>query len=148
MGSPKKKKIIKKTKTSKKTKKKKATKKAKQKKKPKIATKKISKKAKKRPKKKSRKKHISRYEKIHNLEGFYKIVNRVQIKKDIAPILMSDIDLAPMCRNVLKDSNLEFTERITKRGCYFTITPNFEEVVVEVNVEELEDEFLEDGQIF
>ena len=160
------KKAVKKTRkktTSKKVKKKKAVKRAVKKKrvkkggsKKKVVKKKTSKKKhltkrKKRKytkRKKTRKKYARKHQRITDIEDFYKVVNRVQIKKETAYVQIVCADMIHVCKNVLKDSNLTFEEKKARKGLYFTIYPNFDEVIIDVDVEELEDEFLEDGQIF
>ena len=63
-------------------------------------------------------------------------------------ILITDLTIYPIIENILKDTNLTFIKREMKKGISYYIQPNFEEVIVDVDVHELEDEFLEDGQLF
>ena len=85
---------------------------------------------------------------IDSIEDFLKIVNFVQLNKEKVKIFTSDFTMTPIIENILRDTSLSFDKRVMKKGTSFNIHPNFQDVVIDVDVKELEDEFLEDGQLF
>ena len=85
---------------------------------------------------------------VRTLDDFFKIVNKIQLEKVKVKILATDLDSHLIIENILNDSKLSFDKREMKKGILYTIHPNMEEVIIEPDVEELEDEFLENGQLF
>ena len=85
---------------------------------------------------------------INDIDDFVKIVNKVQIDKLSARIYLKDDTIYPVIENILKDSHLSFEKKEGKKMIMYVIRPNLSEIVTDVSVEELEDEFLEEGQLF
>ena len=138
----KKKKIIKKKtvkKITKKIKDKKTTKKTIKKK---IAKKKIVKK-----KKTKQKRKIKRKKKIC-MEDFYKILNKVQIKRKLVRFAATLLE-ADVIENIIKDSELKYDKVNMKTQTVFTIIPKEEDdAFPQLDIEYMDDEIAEEGQIF
>lgn len=127
---------------SSKVKQKKKTKKVSQKKK--SPKKQIKKKpAKKKNRKRSRRKRLS-------MEEIYKIINKVQISGE-KEIFAVDVDDSFMVENVLIDAALVVDKQMMKTQTVFTVSPSDEtdmDIIERLEIEYLEDEIPEDGQIF
>ena len=100
------------------------------------------------PKKVKKRKKRTIIPKIDALDDFYKYVNRVQLEKITVVLTVINFDLVPIVENIMRDSSLEFDKREFSKGIRYRIHPNFKEVVVDIDIEELQDEFLEEGQLF
>ena len=48
----------------------------------------------------------------------------------------------------MRDCSLEFNKQEFGKGVRYKIYPNFDETHVEIDIDELKDEFLEEGQLF
>lgn len=96
---------------------------------------------------KKRKKNLI-IEIISDIDDFVKIVNKVQIEKMSARIYLKDNTISPVVENILKDAHLEFEKKSGKKMSMYVVRPNLSEITLDVSVEELEDEFLEEGQLF
>lgn len=145
-----KKKNVKSNKKVKKTKKgKSAKKKIARKKKKKTKTKKVSKtkKTKKKKSDKKTKKKKRRKKKI-TMEDFYCIVNKVQMKKKNVTFCVA-LDESQVIENIVKDLRLEYSKVEMKTQVIFTLSPTLEEKSYEMlKIEYLDDEIVEEGQIF
>jgi len=97
--------------------------------------------------KKKRKKRAA-IPKISDIDDFYKYVNKVQLDKNTVVLTITDSNLVPIIENILRDSSLEFDKREFSTGFRYRMYPNFDEVVVDIDIDELQDEFLEEGQLF
>jgi len=121
---------------------KKVTKKVKKKvTKKKVVKKKITKK-KKKVKKRRQKRKIG-------MEDFYKILNKVQIKKKILIFAVS-FDEEDVVENIIKDAQLKYNKTPMKTQVMFKLFPpedvnEFEMMEIE---EYLDDEIIDEGQIF
>lgn len=112
-------------------------------------TKKVTKKFTKRtPKKKQTRKKGVHVTEISDIDDFVKVVNKVQVSKKTEKILLKDSTISHIIENIMKDSGLPFKKNASKEGLAYTIDPNFTDVNIDVDVDELEDEFLEEGQLF
>jgi len=144
-----KKKIIKKTKKRKNVKKKitrKKTTKTKKFKKSKKTKKK--KKIKEVSKSKKKKKVKRRKKKKIEMEDFYRLLNKVQVKKKTV-VFAVELSLASVIENIIKDAGLKYNKNLMKTQCVFSIYPNQEEENYEIlEAECLDDEIIEEGQIF
>ena len=116
------------------------------KKKKKISKKKYSVKKKRSAKKK--KKRPYKIAKKLSMDEIYRIINKVQIGGKKAQFAVSTAN-AVIVENVIKDLNLKFNRVNLKTKVSFVIHPSerFEEEVV-FDLDFLEDEILEDGQLF
>jgi len=85
---------------------------------------------------------------VSDIDDFVKIVNKVQVEKLSARIYLKDDTICPVIENILKDAHLEFEKKEGKKMTMYVIRPNLSEISLDVSVEELEDEFLEEGQLF
>jgi seryl-tRNA synthetase len=85
---------------------------------------------------------------VDDIDDIAKVINRIQVDKVPVRASLSNRDMCPTIENILRDSNLTWELRITKKKVYYKIHPNFDEIRTDINVRELEDEFLEDGQLF
>ena len=86
--------------------------------------------------------------KIDIVDDFYQYVTKVQTEKVDVTFTVTDFDLTHVVENVMRDCSLEFEKIEFSKGVRYKIHPNFEEVVIDVDINELKDEFLEDGQLF
>jgi len=133
-----KKKVVKKTTVKKKVAKKKTTKKAVKKVVKKKATKKAVKK--KAVVKRKRKKKIT-------MDDVYKILNKVQIaKKKI--IFAMFVDEANTAENIIRDLDLRYSKKVMKTQTVFTVFPQDDDELDILDVDYLNDEIPEEGQIF
>ena len=123
----------------------------------KIAKKKVAKKSKtqKVSKKKASKKKAARKKtvraKIIGMEEVYRLINRVQINSKEVTFAMR-FDEASVADNVLKDIGLSYTKKELKTKVVFGISPSPEDrkevEEFSINLDFLEDEILEEGQLF
>lgn len=143
------KKKVKKKKTTKKKAVKKKAKKGVVKKK-KIVRKKTVKKKKTKTTKKVRKKVIKKKRKRKKkivMDDVYKMLNKVQVEKKKITFAMFADD-ADTAENIIKDVNLKYDKAIMKTQTVFTIYPNKENELDILDIDYLEDEIPEEGQIF
>ena len=95
--------------------------------------------------KRGRKSHID----LVDMDQFYQLVNKIQVDKEITYIRFSDNEIAPMVENILKDAGLEFGKKFKKGVFLYRIKPTFSTPSIEqIEVEMLEDEIIEEGQLF
>ncbi|MFW6173370.1 MAG: hypothetical protein ACOC5T_06460 [Elusimicrobiota bacterium] len=85
---------------------------------------------------------------VDDMSKFYKVINNVQIKKKSVMCRIRDKTRSLIYENILKDACLTFDKKNDKNSYIFTIYPNDNQTIVDIKVEELRDEFLEDGQLF
>jgi len=101
------------------------------------------------PKKKARKKTVRA--KIIGMEEVYRLINRVQINSKEVTFAMR-FDEASVADNVLKDIGLSYTKKELKTKVVFGISPSPEDrkevEEFSINLDFLEDEILEEGQLF
>jgi len=95
-----------------------------------------------------KKKRGRRFRRVFDMELAYKIVNNVQESGEAYKIRLMDIQIAPVIENLIRDASLEFEKSEEKDSIMYKILPGDIEFSKEIEVEELEDEFLEDGQLF
>jgi len=103
------------------------------------------------PKKKVKKKIVKERKtipKIEIIDEFYQYVTKVQIEKEVVIVTINNFDLVPVIENIMKDCSLEFDKQEFSKGMRYHIYPNFDEVPIDVDIDELKDEFLEEGQLF
>jgi len=86
--------------------------------------------------------------KIDVIDDFYQYITKVQTEKEEVVFTITNFDLSHVVENVMKDCSLEFEKLEFSKGIRYRIHPNFNEVVVDVDIDELTDEFLEEGQLF
>jgi len=118
----------------------------------KVAKKKVAKKSK---TQKASKKKVARKKtvraKIIGMEEVYRLINRVQINSKEVTFAMR-FDEASVADNVLKDIGLSYTKKELKTKVVFGISPSPEDrkevEEFSINLDFLEDEILEEGQLF
>jgi len=86
--------------------------------------------------------------KIDIIDEFYQYITKVQIEKEIVIVTINNFDLVPVIENIMRDCSLEFERQEFSKGMRYKIRPNFDEVPIDVDIDELKDEFLEEGQLF
>jgi hypothetical protein len=117
----------------------------------KITSKKINRKTSKTKKKSSMtltKKKKSNIKQIEEIDDLFSIINTVQVDKAMISILISNNELLPIIRNLINDADIEYKERIMKRSCIIKLYPPKDNDNIDLHVQELDDEFLEEGQLF
>jgi dTDP-4-amino-4,6-dideoxygalactose transaminase len=83
-----------------------------------------------------------------SIDEVYKVLNKVQIKKKKKVFIVSLYEYE-IIENIIKDTELEYNKVVMKTQVIFTIFPNMdEEKLDELDIEYLDDEIPEDGQIF
>lgn len=97
---------------------------------------------------KKKKKTRKRIPKIDIIDEFYKYITKVQVEKIPVTVTINDFELCYVIENIMKDCSLEFDKQEFSKGMRYKIHPNFDETHVEVDIDELTDEFLEEGQLF
>ena len=111
-------------------------------------TKKVKKKVVRYNKKKKVKKRKRRKRKKITMEDFYKILNEVQLKKKIVTFV-TDIEKVEVIEHIIKDADLKYGKNVMKTQVVFTLHPNEEQIDYDIiDVEYLDDEITEEGQIF
>jgi hypothetical protein len=105
-----------------------------------------SKKKKKVVKKTKRKKR--RKKKLINMEEFYKILNKVQLKKRSVTFAIS-LDKEEVVEHIIKDVDLKYDKVSMKTQAVFTLHPNKDDIEYDMmETDYLDDEIVEEGQIF
>ena len=142
-----KKKVAKKKATKKKKTTKKKTKKKVVKKKKAVKKKTTKKKIVKKSKKTKKKRKVKRKKKV-SMEDFYKILNKVQISRKPACFAVTLLE-TDVIENIVKDTGLKYSKSVMKTQTVFTIIPNEEDTdFPKLDVEYMDDEIAEEGQIF
>ena len=110
-----------------------------------LKKKKIQKKIKKKKNNRGRKPHI----KLKQLDQIYKIINRVQIEKELIYVYFDDDSFNATIENILKDIEIEY-ERIDRTNkTLFKIIPNLHEnPMKDVLIKAFDDEIIEEGELF
>jgi len=104
-------------------------------------------------KKISRKKRVSSVKEITpglaDIDTFYKIVNRIQLNREFATFCVTQGDSA-IVENIMKDLELQFKHKKVKNSLIeYSVHPAHDkERAKNIDVEELSDEILEEGQVF
>jgi len=99
-----------------------------------------------RPRKK--RKYVKRVIEVKNMEQIYKVINKVQSDNKKLKIFVDDNSNYPIIENILKDSSLDFEIIEKGSGRVYIITPSKKTTLTDLNLDEFEDEFIEDGQLF
>ena len=108
---------------------------------------KVKKKKVKLKKKKTVKKKRKRRKKI-NMEDLYRVLNKVQLKKKEAKFV-SEVEGADIIEHIIQDVELDYKRIDMKTQVSFIIYPTDREEDYEMlEVEYLDDEIVEEGQIF
>lgn len=94
------------------------------------------------------KKKGKRFRRVFDMELAYKIINTVQANDEPYKIRVMIQELAPVIENLIKDASLKFEKSAEKDSIIYIIMPGEVRFSKEIEVEELEDEFLEKGQLF
>jgi len=102
----------------------------------------------KKAKKTKAKKRGRRFRRVFDMELAYKVINTVQESHEAYKVRLMDVSIAPVFENLIKDATLEFEKSEEKDSIMYKILPGETEFCKEIEVEELQDEFLEDGQLF
>jgi len=120
----------------------------------KVAKKKVVKKTtakKKTTKKKTTKKKVvrkRRKKKKITMEDFYKILNKVQIKKRKVTF-SSNFEDSDVIEHLVKDVELKYDKVIMKTQVVFTLYPNDDDIEYDIlDVDYLSDEIVPEGEIF
>jgi len=105
-----------------------------------------------RKKVKTRKTKSKRGRKPHNfisdLEEVYVYINKIQTRREITYLCFIDPDLCPVAENLLNDAGLEFECKNSERHIY-RISPTYREPTIEeIAIEMMDDEIIEEGQLF
>ena len=98
--------------------------------------------------KKKPKKRGKKFRRVFDMELAYKIINIVQSNDEQYKIRVMSLELAPIIENLIKDASLKFEKSVEDGSIIYVILPGDVRFSREVEVEELEDEFLEKGQLF
>ncbi|MFA5599855.1 MAG: hypothetical protein WDA06_04585 [Phenylobacterium sp.] len=85
---------------------------------------------------------------IKTIDDLYKAINRVQQKHESLEIKLTDETLSPVVENIIADSSLIFEKSEQGKSIVYLMSPGEIDFSAEIQVKELEDEFLEDGQLF
>ena len=98
--------------------------------------------------KRSTKKRVYKRKKKATMEDIYKVINKVQLGSK--PITFTVVNLeADTVENVVKDSVVRYHKIPMKTQTVFTLYPENKERSFEIlDVEQLDDEIVEEGQIF
>ena len=98
--------------------------------------------------KRSTKKRVYKRKKKATMEDIYKVINKVQLGSK--PITFTVVNLeADTVENVVKDSVVRYHKISMKTQTVFTLYPENKERNFEIlEVEQLDDEIVEEGQIF
>ena len=99
-------------------------------------------------KKTKAKKRGRRFRRVFDMELAYKIINTVQESNEAYKIRLMDVSIAPILENLITDAQLEFEKSEEVDSIMYKISPGDVEFCKEIEVDELQDEFLEDGQLF
>ena len=97
---------------------------------------------------KKKKKRGRRFRRVFDLELAYKIINTVQESHEPYKIRLMDETIAPIIENLIKDAMLKFEKSEEKDSIIYKIIPGEIDFCKEIEVDELKDEFLEEGQLF
>jgi len=112
----------------------------------KVKTKKV--KSKKKTVKKASKKKLKRKRKKKiTMDDVYKNLNKVQINRKKITFAMF-IDEATVAENIIKDTNLKYNKIVMKTQTVFTVYPKKDDELDILEIDYLEDEIPEEGQIF
>ena len=82
------------------------------------------------------------------MEDFYRLVNKVQLKKKSVSFCV-ELEKSQVIENIAKDLKMEYNKNEMKTQVVFTLFPTKEEEIYEsIELEYLDDEIIEEGQIF
>lgn len=84
------------------------------------------------------------------MDDVYRLLNRVQIDKKEVTFAVK-VEEAAIAENIVKDVGLEYTTRKLKTRTDLTVYPDPDDNIgeeIEIDVDFLDDEIVEDGQIF
>ena len=135
----------------------KMTKKIKAKKKTKAKKTKVSKISPKAVSKKTIKKAIKKIDKatrkyrvIYDIDTLCKYINMIQtVKRNKSiTVIVKDDTIIPIVENMLRDLEVKFDGIDTERGRVYTMLYDLPEIEEDVMIQELDDEYIENGQLF
>lgn len=111
--------------------------------------KKIQKKVQKKTKRKKNTRGRKPYIKLKQLDQIYKIINKVQIGKELIYVYFIDNAFNATAENILKDTEIEYEKIEQKNKILFKIIPNMNvDPMKDVFVEAFNDEIIEEGELF
>lgn len=88
------------------------------------------------------------YNFIKDLEEVYIFINKIQTQRKITYLCFVDPDLCPVTENLLNDAGLEFECKDSNRHIYKVLPTYHEPTLEDVTVEMIDDEIIEEGQLF
>lgn len=90
----------------------------------------------------------TRYVEVVQMDQLYKIINKVQLDRKPCSISIPDSSVCPVAENILKDLGIKYTKDAGETTTIYNLIPSDEPIVRDIEVEELEDEMIEQGQLF
>ena len=97
-----------------------------------------------RPKEKVTKTTRPKKDKIDSMELFFKLIHSVQVQKKDASLTIEDQSLKPIIINILKDSNVDYQENNFNDKTLIRLIPNDESFDSEIDLEEIDKDFIFD----
>ena len=82
------------------------------------------------------------------MDQVYQVINEVQTTFKKATIVVPDKIMCPIVNNLLKDADLVFQVEDNDTGTVFKIDPPEDISLDDVKLDDLQDELIEDGQLF
>lgn len=86
----------------------------------------------------------SKKDKIDSMELLYKLIHSVQVQKKEASLTIEDVSLKPIVVNILKDSNVNYQENNFNDKILIRLIPNDKSFDEELNLEEVDKDFVFD----
>jgi hypothetical protein len=99
-------------------------------------------------KKRGRRKPFNGGVNVKKIDDFYKAVNTIQVEGEEGKINLIDASLAPICENILRDLELNFDKKEYNGVIWYKVESPNRDIEVDLEIQELEDELLTDGQLF
>jgi len=86
---------------------------------------------------------------ITDIDQIYKIINKVQIEKELIFIYFTDDGIAATVENIIRDTNMVFVKVPHPKKILFKLIPSIcEDPMKEIDTEIFDDEILEEGFLF
>ena len=80
---------------------------------------------------------------MNDIERFYEIVNRVQMKLKEANVFISDDKMIPVAENIMTDAGVKFSREKDVDRCYYHVSPADKTIDSEMILDEINDEELD-----
>ena len=83
------------------------------------------------------------------MENIYKTLNKIQHNDKKKVVFIGDESIIPIFENIVRDLGLSFTKKKVKKRMRYEVYPNKNKKFdLDIDLNELEDEMLEEGQLF